>query len=64
MIPLQTAKHNYLNFDLESAKHPNLKNCIDEQFKDCLLANSLGCQIPRDVLPFKSKGIKRERYHV
>lgn len=55
MITLEKVQHKYSNFNLEATKYPEIKRCMDEQFKDCLLASRLGCQIPRDILPFCGK---------
>lgn len=57
MITLEK-EQMYYNFDLEAKKYPEIQSCIDEQFIDCLLVRRLGCQIPRDILPFCGKVLK------
>ena len=58
MLTLEKVQQNYKDFGLESTKYPEIQNCMDQQFKDCLLASRLGCQIPRDILPFCGKVLK------
>lgn len=55
MITLEKAQEKYTHFDLEAFKYPEIQSCMDKQFKDCLSANRLGCQISRDILPFCGK---------
>ena len=46
------------HFFIEAKQYPEIFNRIDEQFKACLFAPSLGCQIPRDILPFCGKVLR------
>lgn len=55
MITLEKVQKKYYNFGLEATEYPEIQSCMDQQFKDCLLAGRLGCQIPRDILPFCGK---------
>lgn len=52
MITLEDAKHSYNSFFSEVEQYPEIRFRIDKQFRDCLLAPRLGCQVPRDILPF------------
>lgn len=58
MIILQTVQQKYYNFALEATPFPEIQSCIDQQFKDCLLAGRLGCQVPRDILPLCGKVLR------
>lgn len=42
-------------FFKEASNYPAIISRIDQQFRDCLLAQRLGCQAPRDILPFCGK---------
>ena len=58
MITLDKVQQRYYNFSIEAKDYLEIQSCIDQQFKDCLLARRLGAQIPRDILPFCGKVLR------
>lgn len=58
MATLEQVQQRYFYFGLEATKYPEIQKCMDKQFKDCLLAGRLGCQVSRDILPFCGKVLR------
>lgn len=56
------AQQSFNNFCLEARPYPELQTYMDRQFKDCASTDRLGCQVPRDILPFCGKVFKISQF--